>query len=175
ASCATKCGNDADCGALDKGCMPCGDGSESCQTSQCIMGFCETTFPGCTNPDPCQGLSCGAECKQCSDGKCDTSAPSYCSAEGKCQHEPSECGTDCSTAMDCGTAPPNCVECGDKTCATFECISNKCVFSCPATPQPECKVSEDCMLGDICKMCSSGDCAVQACLKGSCQFVCPLE
>jgi hypothetical protein len=176
ASCPTKCSTAMDCAPLDKGCMDCGDGSQSCQTSQCVMGFCQTTFEGCASPDPCQGASCGAACKQpCVEGNCDMAEPSYCSAGGKCLPGAPECGEDCQTTMDCGAAPPNCVECGNNTCAAFECIANKCVFACPADPNPECKVSEDCKLGDICKMCTSGDCAVQACLQGSCQFVCPIQ
>ena len=81
----------------------------------------------------------------------------------------------CETAMDCGSAPPNCVACGNNTCAAFDCLQGKCVFTCPPDPDPQCKVSEDCPAMDaVCKLCPSGECAVQACLQGSCELVCPL-
>ena len=87
-----------------------------------------------------------------------------------------QCGIDqCKTANDCGAAPPKCVECANGTCASFECLENKCVFACPSNPEPECKVSEDCAALDVeCKTCESGKCAIPACIKGSCELVCAL-
>ncbi len=180
AGCPVKCGADADCpGSTAMGCLDCGDGTKACPTGSCVMGFCQVQYEGCKNADPCAGLACGEACNPCPNGACDAPpmAKSFCSREGKCLPEVPSCagGTACETAMDCGTAPPNCVSCGDGSCAGFECISNKCVFACPANPA-ECKVSEDCpTMGDQCTMCPNEKCAVQACLQGSCQLVCPVK
>lgn len=177
--CPTKCSDSDDCiGGGGMGCIDCGDGTQTCPTGECVDGFCSINMLGCQNMDPCQGLGCGAQCKQCADSSCDVMVVNYCSKDGKCQAGTPECssGGMCNTTMDCGSPPPNCVECGDGSCAGFECIENKCVFACPANPNPECKVSEDCpVTGEMCKMCTSGKCAVQACLQGSCELVCPFE
>lgn len=181
--CATSCENDMDCPVRDIACTMCDDGSSSCPTTQCVKGQCETSFPGCGNIEPCDGQACGSPCKPCGpDGMCAPDYASYCSAEGKCVPGIPQCGMDpggdkCETAMDCPSAPPNCVACGNDTCAGFECIENKCVFACPANPEPQCMTTEDCLKLDndaVCKMCPNGMCAVQACLQNSCELVCKL-
>jgi len=178
-ACGVECGADRDCPVPDVACTDCGDGSRACPISQCLMGWCQTSYPGCGTIDPCEGLSCGAGCKSCGpDGMCDASVATYCSAEGKCQPGLPQCGGGgmCATSMDCGAPPPVCVACGNDTCAAFDCIANKCVFTCPPNPNPQCKLSEDCpIIDDDCKMCAGGMCAVQACLAGSCQLVCPVN
>jgi hypothetical protein len=176
-ACKTMCADDKDCPVLGIACTKCGDGSVACPSTQCVKGQCQTSIPGCNDVDPCKGQACGAECKSCVDGMCDTKELSYCSAEGKCQPGLPQCGDPgmCKTPMDCGSAPPKCVPCGNDTCATFDCIQGSCVFACPPNPEPECKVTEDCKaVGNVCKMCPLGGCAVQACLSGSCELVCPL-
>lgn len=180
-TCSTKCEEDRDCPVIDIACADCGDGTTSCPTSSCQMGSCQTTFPGCGNIDPCQGLACGAMCQvTCPPGKvCDANLVSgYCSADGQCQAGVPQCGNQnmCATSKDCGPPPPICVACGNDTCATFECLQNKCVFACPPNPEPECETVKDCPPIDAsCHMCKEVDqCAVQACIQGSCKLVCPV-
>ena len=176
-TCPTKCATDKDCPVPDLPCTLCMDGSKACPASDCVKGQCQTSIPGCGTIDPCKGLACGAECKPCGpDGACDVMQASYCSADGKCQPSLPQCAEPgmCMTKMDCGTPPPNCVPCGNETCATLDCIHGSCVFACPANPEPQCKVTEDCPVREVCKMCPSGKCAVPACLQNTCELVCPL-
>lgn len=179
-TCNTKCATDMDCPVADVACAKCADGTTSCPKTQCLMGTCQTTVPGCGGYEPCKdpGATCGTECKPCIDANCEpTNEVSYCNATGQCQPGVPQCGNPgmCKTAKDCGAPPPMCVACGNDTCASFDCIANKCVFACPPNPNPQCKVSEDCpVIGDQCTKCDGGMCAVQACLKGSCELVCPV-
>ena len=180
-TCATKCETERDCPVLDIACTDCGDGNSACPVTKCTMGFCETSFPGCGNFDPCANQACGTDCKPCGpDGMCDPPEyASYCSEQGKCVPGIPQCGmepgTSCDTAMDCPIPPPECIACGNDTCAGFECLQGKCVFACPANPDPMCMTTDDCPPTDaICIMCPGGKCAVQACLDGACQMVCAL-
>jgi hypothetical protein len=177
ASCATKCSDDKDCSMLDKGCIDCGDGTQACQTSNCLMGSCQTTFRNCQPLDECAKAACGTPCKSCTTGTCDPKEPGVCSVDGKCTQGDPRCTGECSTAMDCGTPPPMCVDCGDGTCQSFQCIDKKCVLGCATEPPPTCKVNDDCPTLANCIECenSSAMCAVPACLQGSCQLVCPVQ
>jgi hypothetical protein len=176
--CAPKCASDKECPIPKIACTHCADGTQSCPAAQCIMGECQTSFPACKDIDQCKGQACGASCKQCPNGMCEEFVASFCNAEGVCATGLPQCsdpsGT-CKTAMDCGSAPPDCVPCGNDICAAFDCLANKCVFTCPPNPDPECKTTEDCpAIGGVCKMCDNKKCATQACVKGSCELVCPL-
>lgn len=178
-SCPTKCSVDTDCVQRDEwSCHQCADGTRHCPVGTCSEGWCSFSYTGCAIKDPCEGLSCGAACDSCATGVC-VPEPTYCDRLGKCGTNKPSCDGDvaCETAMDCGTPPPMCFECGDGSCASFACISKKCVFACPADSQRECEVSEDCPALEECKQpCSStGKCPVQACMQGSCQPVCPLQ
>lgn len=176
-TCPTECATAMECPVPDIACTTCMDGTKACPSAQCLNGKCQTSIPGCGTIDPCQGLPCGSACKSCGpDGACDVMYASHCSADGKCQPGLPQCANAnaCKTSMDCGTPPPECVPCGNDTCATFDCIQNSCVFACPANPNPQCKVTEDCPAREVCKMCPSGKCAVEACLKNSCELVCTL-
>jgi hypothetical protein len=179
-TCATTCETEMDCPVLDIACTECGDGSTSCPVTKCTHGVCETSFPGCGDVDPCANQACGAECKPCGgDGMCAPDYASYCSEQGKCVPGIPQCGMDpgtsCDTAMDCPIPPPECIACGNDTCAGFECIESKCVFTCPANPHPVCMSTDDCPPVDaICRMCPGGECAEQACLDGACRMVCKL-
>jgi len=175
--CVSTCSGDKDCATLDIGCTDCGNGSQACQTSACVMGFCQTKFQGCANVDECAGQACGAVCKNCTTGTCDPKTTGVCSVDGKCtQGDPRCVDPGCSTVMDCGTPPPMCNDCGDGTCAAFQCIDKKCMLTCPdGDPNLQCKTSEDCPVLDNCIECDGGKCAVQACLQNYCQLVCPVK
>lgn len=179
-TCAVECGRDRDCPVQDVPCEDCGDGTKSCPSATCLMGVCQNSLPSCGGEAQCKGQTCGSACKACAPGDmCDDSSVGYCNLDGKCQAGVPQCfdpGT-CKTTMDCGAPPPVCVACGNDTCATFECIENKCVFACPPNPEPECTTVKDCPVAfDQCIKCELNDmCAVQACLNGSCQMVCPVQ
>jgi hypothetical protein len=173
--CPAQCMSDEQCPALGLACTNCGDGTKSCPRTQCVSGKCQTSFPGCHNVDPCKGLACGAPCKQCSDGNCDSSLlPLYCGADGKCEPGLPQCGADvkCRTARDCKESPPECVACAADTCAGFECVDGACVLACPPNPDPQCKTTLDCPATGVCRMCPGGSCASRVCWKGNCELAC---
>ncbi|HWZ88435.1 MAG TPA: hypothetical protein VNW92_06280, partial [Polyangiaceae bacterium] len=181
--CTSECQKDNDCVAPAGPCQPCSDGSKSCPTVTCVAGKCQGSVPGCPGYDPCAGATCGSKCSPC-----DPAAPichaediplAYCDANGTCVPSNStnfpDCsgGATCKTKDDCGAAPPGCLFCPGGSCATLDCIANKCAFTCPAQPPPQCKVSSDCVSDAVCKLCSDKSCATTQCLAGSCQLVCP--
>jgi hypothetical protein len=174
--CRAQCMFDIDCPVLGLACNDCGDGTKSCPRTQCLAGKCQTSFLGCHNVDPCDGLACGAPCKQCSGGSCDAGlVPLYCGADGSCESGLPQCGADvkCRTAKDCVEAPLECVACGADSCAGFECIDGACTLACPANPDPECRTTLECPATDVCKRCpGSGACASRVCWKGNCELAC---
>jgi hypothetical protein len=176
--CAPKCAADQDCPVPDLACTDCGDGSRACPTSECRMGFCQVSYPGCMGFDPCKGRECGHECKSCPpDSKCDASVLSFCNDAGQCQPGPPSCGQNkCQTAMDCGTPPPICTPCVDGTCAAFDCVNNTCAWNCP-TSSLQCKYTDECLgyFDGQCTPCPNGECAVPACIQNSCELVCPVK
>ena len=172
-TCPAGCTSDQDCLTLGLGCLACDDGTKSCPTTHCQAGKCQTSFSGCDNVDPCEGLVCGTECKQCQNGQC-AAVPLYCGVDGKCEPGIPQCGSDlkCRTPEDCGDPPPNCVACGADVCAAFECVDGACVFACPANPNPECTTTLDCPPSGVCHTCPDDRCATHVCWKGNCEVAC---
>lgn len=178
-SCNIPCQYDMECSALDKECLACGNGSYACPVGKCVSGSCQTIVPACSAFEPCKDQPCGAMCPYaCPGGDCSSVVASYCDGRGQCQQGVPACGNSeqCQSVMDCPETPTTCVTCDKDTCAAFDCIGGKCVFTCPAKPEPECVVNGDCPPLDYCKTCpSSNACAVVACLEGSCVTVCAIE
>jgi len=175
--CSPKCMADSDCPTPDLACTECGDGTRVCPVAECRTGFCEVSYPGCKGVDPCMGRECGQECQSCADGMCDAAVGSYCNSAGKCQPGAPSCGQNkCQTTMDCGTPPPVCIPCVDGSCASFDCVNNKCAMNCPLS-NLQCKYTDECLnfFDGQCKMCPNGMCALPACLQNACQLVCPLN
>jgi hypothetical protein len=176
--CSPKCGTAMDCPIPDLACTDCGDGSEACPAAECRVGFCELSYPGCGDFDPCAGLKCGHLCNSCpTDSTCDSSVLSFCNNAGKCQPGPPSCNQNkCQTSMDCGTPPPICTPCVDGSCAGFDCVNNKCAWNCP-TSSLQCKYTDECLgfFDGQCTMCPTGKCAVPACIQNSCELVCPVK
>ena len=172
--CPAGCLSERDCPVLGLACTECGDGSKSCPSTQCRLGKCVTSFPGCHSVDPCKGLACGTQCKQCADGKCDPNVPLYCGADGKCEPGIPQCGAGvkCGTPRDCGAPPPDCVSCSATTCAGYDCVDGACVFECPSNPDPQCQTTLNCPATDVCKMCADRSCARRVCWKGNCELAC---
>lgn len=176
-TCNIPCRYDMECSALDKECLSCGNGSYACPVGQCVAGSCQTIVPACGAFEPCKDQPCGAMCLYvCPDGDCSSNVASFCDGKGQCQQGVPQCGNNeqCTTTMDCPDTPVTCVTCDKDTCAQFDCIAGKCVFTCPLKPEPECVNNGDCAPAMECKECPSGDCASVACLQGSCALVCPL-
>ncbi|HKO46461.1 MAG TPA: hypothetical protein VJV79_01980 [Polyangiaceae bacterium] len=178
ASCERECTIDMDCPVRDIACVQCSNGTQSCPTSICREGVCQDGYQGCGGVDPCATAACGSPCSPCTDGAaCDDSKPNFCAVGGKCQPGPPDCSElQCHTAMDCGTPPPVCIPCIDGSCATIDCVSNKCAMACPSS-NLQCKYAEDCVMLNVdpCTRCPSGSCAVPACLQNACELVCPVN
>src|SRR4051812_2043803 len=175
--CSTRCLQDADCPTVNLPCTDCGDGTSACAIGECKSGFCEVSYPGCEGSDPCEGRECGYDCTPCVNGDCSASVMSFCNDAGKCQPGAPACGQQkCRTATDCSTPPPGCTPCTDGSCATFDCVNDKCALSCPNSAL-KCKLASDCpdSLGEHCSMCPNGKCAVGACVQSACQLVCLFE
>jgi len=177
--CPAQCQSERDCPLPGLACTDCGDGTHACPSTYCLLGTCEVSFPGCNNENPCDGLVCGTQCKQCTGSGCAPGVLTYCGADGQCEPGLPQCGTDlvCRTAADCGDGPPNCVACGNDDCAAYECSPDGfCVFKCPLDPHPECEKASDCPITDrICQPCLVGSCSIEACVNGICERVCPAE
>jgi hypothetical protein len=171
--CAVGCATDADCSVSNLPCTDCGDGAEACPTTECQAGFCEVSYPGCSDHDPCDGKGCGEECQACQGSGCAASVTAYCNKVGKCQPGPPNCGAArCLAQEDCGE-PADCAACegGGGACAAYVCRSELCQLTCTPSGQ-SCKVSSDCPTPAQCVKCVNGDCAVPACLDDACQMVC---
>lgn len=173
--CPVRCAHDADCPASNLPCTECGNGAQACPITECQAGFCEISYPGCPDYDPCGGKGCGWECQACWGPGCTASVQAFCNNAGKCQPGPPNCGaTRCLAPTDCG-APPDCSPCpnGGGACATYGCIGELCVLTCTASGK-SCKVSSDCPVPPLeqCVKCVNGECAIPACIDDACQMVC---
>jgi hypothetical protein len=177
-TCPAGCQTERDCPTVGLACTNCGDGTRACPTTYCLQGKCQVSFPGCNNKNPCDGLVCGTQCKQCTGSGCTPGVLTYCGVDGQCEPGLPQCGRDevCRTAADCGE-PPNCIACGTDQCAAYECgLDGFCALKCPLNPNPECKDVTNCPLTNrVCSPCFvGGGCSVEACVSGICQRVCPL-
>ena len=172
--CTVGCANDADCPVSTLPCTECGDGAQACPITECQAGFCEISYPGCADHDPCAGKGCGEECQSCQGTGCIVSVTALCNNAGKCQPGPPNCGaTRCLAQEDCGE-PADCSRCENGgACATSVCRNELCQRTC--TPSGKsCKVSSDCPTLSLeqCVKCVDGSCAIPACLGDACQMVC---
>ena len=174
--CAVGCATNADCPVSNLPCTDCGNGAEACPTTECQAGFCEISYPGCSDHDPCGGKGCGEECQSCQGTGCTVSVTAYCNPAGKCQPGPPTCEPRCLAQEDCGE-PADCTSCPDVggTCARYVCRSNGlCQLTCTPSAGKTCQVSSDCPAPapQQCVKCVDGSCAIPACLDDACKWVC---
>src|SRR4051812_38682506 len=146
--CAVGCATDADCPVSNLPCSDCGNGAEACPTTECQAGFCEISYPGCSDHDPCGGKGCGEECQACQGTGCTASVLALCNDAGKCQPGPPYCGSPrCLAQEDC-PEPADCNSCPDAggTCAAYVCGSStgRCELTCTPSAGKTCHVSSDC-------------------------------
>ena len=122
---------DADCPVSNLPCTDCGNGAQACPTTECQAGFCEVSYPGCSDHDPCGGKGCGWECQACQGTGCTASVTADCNKVGKCQPGPPNCGaTRCLAQKDCGE-PVECSRCENGgACATYVCRGELCQRTC---------------------------------------------
>ena len=175
--CTVGCANDADCPVSNLPCTDCGNGAEACPTTECQAGFCEISYPGCSDHDPCGGKGCGEECQACQGTGCTASVMALCNDAGKCQPGPPYCGSPrCLAQEDC-PEPADCNSCPDLggTCASYVCGNiGRCQLTCTPSAGKTCHVSSDCPApaADHCVKCVDGSCAIPACLDDACKWVC---
>jgi hypothetical protein len=151
----------------------CADGTLSCPKTECLMGTCSTSWPGCGEVDPCENLECGDVCAPCNGMDCPVSDIAFrCNAKGKCAPEQPQCG-ECMSAMDC-PADDQCMMCAGGVCAPTQCVEGTCMKVCPTVDPPVCMSEADCPHDDICRYCPDMSCAEVACISGECKSVCPL-